>query len=129
MAAPAIIETIFQKTEGDCAIAALAMLLGVPYVTVSETALTIKEDPLRDGLYISDIQRVAKKLGQALQSVKPASINLSEETGILFLRRPAYAHTVVLFQGVVYNPSDGMLWDLDTFVHTNKYRIVRLLRV
>lgn len=129
--APSVIEPTIQKSSGDCVIAAIAMVLGLPYVEVSKMAETIKPDPRESGITIREAQRISQKLvGRTLQSINPKAteIDLESETGILYVRLGREYHAVVLFEGVVYNPADGLIWNLHTYLATRKASVVRLLR-
>jgi ABC-type bacteriocin/lantibiotic exporter with double-glycine peptidase domain len=121
MASPAIIEPIAQKNAGDCSIACLAMLLGLPYVEVSSMALSLYPTAGTEGLWTTEIKRVALKLGHKLQTKKPVEIETS--TGILVLRD----HVVILFQGVIVDPADGLIYDYDTYLVTKADKPTRLL--
>ena len=129
--APSIIEPTVQKSSGDCVIASIAMVLGLPYVEVSKFAETIKPDPRESGITIREAQQIAKKLvGHPFQSINPKAteIDLESDTGILWLRLGRDYHAVVLFEGVVYNPADGLIWNLHTYLATKKAHVIRLLR-
>lgn len=121
------IEPIFQKSTEDCGIAALAMLLQESYRSVSEIAMKVCKKPHERGMYITDLVRTAKSFGRPL--LKRALFE--DATGILVLRRTKKRkleqHFVVLFQGVLVNPADGLIWDLDTFLARGKWKAVAIL--
>ena len=131
MASPAVIEPTVQKTNGDCVIASLAMVLGLPYVEVSKVAEAIQPDAQYNGITMRVAQRITNKLvGRQLQSINPKATetDLESETGVLWLRMGREYHAVVLFEGVVYNPADGLIWNLHAYLATKKAHVVRLLR-
>ena len=129
MAAPAVIELVTQKGGGDCVIASLSMILAIPYNEVSKKALTLFEKPHSTGLSVRDTQRLSKALvGRLLQSVDAAKIDLDDETGILFVKLPGDYHAVALFEGSIFNPADGLLWNRHAYLATKKAHVVRLLR-
>jgi len=117
-----------QIRPGDCAIAALAMLLGVPYRQVSNAALKIHKKIHTRGMRTKEMERVAKALGVTLAGREIAEID--DETGLLLLYRGrSDAHVVLLFRGVVYDPADGCLWDPDAYCTTRNWKIAGLLEV
>ena len=72
--------------------------------------------------------RVAKKLGHVLQA-RPITLEKVEDapTGILLLRRGRDYHAAVWFEGVIYDPSDGILWEPLAYWHSSKYTPYRIL--
>ena len=131
MTAPAVIEPIVQKAMGDCVIACIAMILGVPYQEASKAALDVKPQPHSTGLTTREAQKIANKLvGHPFQIVntKGADLDFDNETGILYVRMSRSYHAVILFEGVVVDPSDGLVWNLQTFLHTKKASTYKLLR-
>jgi len=117
------VECIVQKNINDCAIAALAMILGQPYRKVSDVALKLCIDPHTVGMDDHDINRVAAKFKAKFKlhmlmnpGVAPRVLE-DHPTGLLtVIRGKKDAHVVALFQGVVINPADALIWDLDTYV-------------
>ena len=129
--APSVIEPIIQKSSGDCVIAAIAMVLGKPYVEVSQVAETIKPDPREKGITIREAQTIAKKLvGRQFESINPKATDtdLGSETGVLYVRLGRDYHALVLFEGVIFNPADGLLWNLEAYLGNKKAHVVRLLK-
>jgi hypothetical protein len=108
------IEPIVQKDVADCGIASLAMLLGRPYQEVSKVALAIVSKKVhKRGLWSTEVKRIAKALDIRLRVRRKLR---DEATGLLVLKRPGEAHIAVLFQGVVINPADGLVWDYDAYL-------------
>ncbi len=129
MAAPDIIEPIIQKEDGDCAIAAVAMLIQKPYRDVSEVALKMfKQRPHSTGLELRQIRALLKKFGATPVSISPKEVDLAEETGILSITKKN-PHVVVLFEGVIVDPANGLLYSIDAYCADQKARITRLIRV
>ena len=128
MATPAIIELIIQKDIGDCAIAALAMVLGIPYAEVCHTALELYPASSSAGLTTRQMLAVTRKLGRNLQSIPIQEVQLDAETGILDVRIKRRYHAVVLFEGVVVNPADGLIYNLDTYLAARKATPSRFFR-
>lgn len=129
MSMPMVVQPVVQINEGDCAIAALAMFLGRPYATVAEAARRVARHAETKGLYTTQIRRVAKALGVQLEKRRHSLEG--PYTGLLTTKRKAdkREHVVVLFQGVVLDPLDGLLWDYDTWLNKTSYTPTALLTV
>lgn len=126
---PAVIEPIVQKDGADCVIASVAMISERPYKEISSAALELWPQPHKTGLSVKDTQRLLKKvLGRTWESLLPKSIQLEEETGVLFVRLSEGYHAVALFEGVIVNPADGLIWSLHAYLATKKAHPVRFLR-
>ncbi len=125
---PVIIEPIIQKDIADCGIACLAMVLGVPYVLASTIAREVTKKPHSTGLGTRQMLSIARKLGYAMECIKAADVNVDEDTGILFVGFASSEHATVLFQGVLVNPADGLLYDPSTYLTSNKGRVLGMLR-
>lgn len=104
------------------------MILGIPYVQVSAEALKIRADVGQKGLTTRQMMRVVRGLGRNLTSLPISDINLEGETGILDVRKGRVYHAVVLFEGVVYNPADGLLYNLDAYLSAAKATPIRFHR-
>lgn len=131
MAAPAVIDPIMQKESGDCVLACVAMVLGVSYQEVSKKALDLFNRPHHVGLGTQDTQKLAHALvGRRFESLRPhTDHDYGDETGILFVKIPKVSeHAIVLFEGSVYDPSDGLFWNLHAYLATKKAYILRFLR-
>ena len=129
MAAPAVIEPITQKGDGDCVIASVAMLCGISYNEASKKAVELFPEPHKTGLNVKETQRLIKALvGRYFESLSTKTLDLDEETGILFVKLPDEYHAVALFEGSIFNPMDGLLWNRSAYFETKKAHTVRLLR-
>lgn len=128
MAAPVIIEPIIQKAEGDCVITALAMILAVPYAEVCSKALALYPTADTKGMTTRQMLTVVRALGRNLQSVPIKDANLEGETGILDVRMNRRYHSLALFEGVVINPADGLIYNLETYLATKKATPARFFR-
>lgn len=120
MSDPAAIEPLIQKDAADCGISALAMLLGKPYVEVFQVAEAVSPKCAKRGLWNTELRRIAKRLGVTLKVVKPVP-ELTEATGILDVQKPKQGHYALIFQGVLINPADGLIWDVDAFLARGKW--------
>lgn len=129
MAAPAVVEVVVQKTSSDCALASLAMLLGKPYRQISDAALVVCPRPHKSGLWTTEIIKVAKKLGATLKREDPKTFD-EEGTGLLIVRkRNGTSHVVLLFQGIVIDPSSGLVYDKDTYLKSSHYSVRGVLTI
>jgi hypothetical protein len=102
-----------QQTGNDCAIVALAMYLGIPYPKIAAVVAAMAPRAFLRGMWTAEMRRVAKTLGTTFRYKKKFG---EDETGILILQLEDECHAVVLFQGVVLNPGDGMAWDYDSYL-------------
>ena len=128
MAAPAIIEPIIQKDIGDCVIASMAMVLGLPYSEVCSKALELYPTCSSTGLTTRQMLAVTRALKRNLTSVPIKEAQLDSETGILDVRIGRRYHALVLFEGVVFNPADGLIYNLDTYLACRKATPSRFFR-
>lgn len=129
MPAPTVIEPIVQKSISDCAIAALAMLLCRPYHDVSARAIRMTRKPHHRGLGTRQFMALARQCGAQLVRARGA-VDLEDETGLLCVAFPDKTeHALVLFNGVIYNPADGLLYVPDVYVSSRKARVTGLWRV
>lgn len=120
------LEVIVQKTSMDCAIAVLAMVMGRSYREVSDVARRVTKRPHARGLYMTDLRRIARLLHHRVVSVGAVP---DDGAGMLVLVKPSTRHYVAVFQGVVIDPSDGLLWDLQTFLDQGAWTIAACLEV
>lgn len=129
---PLLVEPIVQKNHADCVVAALAMYLGVPYRLICETIDMLGIRLGTRGLdWIQAIQ-IAAKLGAALDYIVIRDVDdIRDETGIVSVewpeRRKRVSHALLLFQGVLINPSDGLIYDLDAYIYDKGCKITSML--
>lgn len=131
MSEPVTITPTMQIGPGDCAIACLAMLLGVPHQAIM-AAVPHKRAVMQRGLSNRQIVNIGKRLGREVRR-KGGHVDLEEDVGILKLesgRDRRCGHAVVLVKGLVINPADGLVWvDAETFLKTEPWRPDVLLEV
>ena len=101
------------------------MILGRPYVEVSEMALSLFKDPHKVGLVTREIMRLLRHLGANPTSLPLKGLSLEEETGLLLTS----GHAVVVFQGVIYDPLNGLLYQPDVYSTATHQRLVRFIRI
>lgn len=109
---PVVIQPLAQTAE-DCALVALAMYLGVPYAQVAAFVAVTAPKAFIRGMWTTEIQRVAKALGVTLKVKRKFG---EDESGILVLQLEDGCHAVVLFEGVIVNPGDGLVWNYDAYL-------------
>jgi hypothetical protein len=122
-----VFEPITQKSDDDCAIACLAMLLGLPYATVRGAAP--RSFSKGGGLTTRQIVRLAAKLGTPVMLTKDFT---GDDVGILDLDRAAEnggGHVAMFIKGVVYTTASGHLWaDLDAYLAYGRFTLLGLIR-
>lgn len=124
MIEPPVIELVLQKGSNDCAVAGLAMLLGVSYATIfgaCSKRAKVKEHGLSDAQMFS----VARKLGMVVrQREAPPE---EDEFGMLYLKRrkPQAAHTAIYLRGGhIIDPADGLVYtDVGAFLQIKNWEI------
>ncbi len=126
---PLAIEPVVMKDATDCGVAALAMLLNKPYVQVYQVAQTEAAD-VRKGLFNTDAIRIAAKLGVTLKAKRNPD-DLSEATGLLAVKKlkKRLEHFAVLFQGVLINPADGLIWNVEAYLARGQWKPTWLLEI
>ena len=105
------IDPLYQRGDCDCGLASLAMALGVPYQEVCAAAKALKLKALKEGVYMVELTRIAKKLGVTLVRT-PVDAHL-ERTGVLAVARKGKRdsdHVVCCFRGVIFDPASGLAW-------------------
>ncbi len=118
----AILRLVQQRPGcGDCAIAALATILGIDYETVLVAAARVaKGDISVRGIYGTEIIKIAKKLGVTLKAKKWPKVDQDEDTGIVAVHArmngPDFGEHVVVFdRGNVIDLRDLTIWEADAF--------------
>jgi hypothetical protein len=123
---PIALEPVVMKDVGDCAIACLRMLTGLPYEAVFQALpKRLQGSALHAGLSNASILAVARKLKFPLvyRSITNPD-DLPETIGILDLHRHKEGHVVVWLKNVLYNPADAFIWtDVETFLATRGWTL------
>lgn len=121
---PVVVEPHIQKGSHDCGIAALATFCGLPYATVSAKALELVPTVHTSGLWATHIAHIAKALHVKLVRKKHPDPRDTDDSGIVVMRKAdGTSHVATLFQGVLIDPSSGLIYDLGTYLTTKKYSI------
>lgn len=131
MSEPVVIEPVTQKDVADCGIACLAMVLSLPYQTVS-AAFPKRRKVGHNGMSNRQLQNAARKLGHPLKYINEGQ--MFETVGILDLQRRAdpanpkstwEGHYAVQLKNVLFNPADGAIWtDIDAFLKTRRWELL-----
>lgn len=127
-----VVLPIIQRGTMDCGLCCLQMLLDRPYDVIRDVALRLRPTLHTQGMTRYALQRTAGRLGCQLVDRRVIEAERAAFDGIegilqVKLKRPHRGyHFVLLFHGVIYNPADGLLWELDTYLE-NKGRAVGLL--
>ena len=113
---PVIVQPVRQHTNYACAIASLAMLIGWDYSAVFDYTHRKIGERIKTGLWIRDMKGVARHFGVPLVSKR--MFDVDESTGLLLIRQGRYRsdHAVLLFNGTIYDPMDGQLWEPDAYL-------------
>lgn len=109
-----IITVVVQRAAADCGVAALAMILGKTYEEILVACGYDNPRVLTDGLWTSELIRIALAFGQPLR--RRRKFDLETDFGLLRLSD----HVVVLKNGLIIDPADGSVWDVDVYLATNK---------
>lgn len=104
-----VLRVVVQQESLDCAVAALAMYLGVTYPDVLRAVTVADRHQGRRGLWTRTMQRVARRLGVTLTLRR--TVDVDTDAGILLLPD----HACVLWRGLVFD-TDGLVWDADAFL-------------
>jgi ABC-type bacteriocin/lantibiotic exporter with double-glycine peptidase domain len=127
---------VTQRANGDCGIAALATLLDLSWDDVYVAAATIdKSCRGKSGLIIKDMIGIAGVLGVKLQR-KRGPARFDEDEGVLYVnwtrKQPKggfTAHYVVLGNGVIVDPADGVISDPEEYLDLHQGKAGTLLEV
>lgn len=119
MAATQVLRPTGGREASDCAVAALAMYLGVSYEDVLRATVEVdRRHQGRVGLMVSQIKRIAAAFGTGLKLKKTVD---DDDYGILILTD----HALVVRNGLAFDPTaDGSVavWDLDDYLKAASLR-------
>lgn len=122
-----LLRIVRARADSDCAVAALAMLLGKTYEDVFAVAAGITPNPHIEGLALAAVRTVADILGSPL-SLRH-TVDYRASTGLLWLcssRGKAAAHVVVLTAGLLFD-TNGSVWTPTDYLATKRFNQVRCL--
>jgi ABC-type bacteriocin/lantibiotic exporter with double-glycine peptidase domain len=121
------VKVIPQKYDFDCGIAAMAMLLSVPYGDVSAVvrALYGTTKPNKRGLLLYHMEEIADQLGSPLKRLYKSKGYMQGKTGILGMNggsMDSAGHWVVLKDGdTIIDPDDGSVYKLYDYIEENNW--------
>lgn len=128
------IEIIVQKSLGDCGVAALAMISRIPYQQVYQAASKVEPDVLEKGLHRTELVETARALGFRTKVLR--KFDPEEHEGVISLvraenHRKNGGHYVVLWNGAVVDPSNGLVWPYEEYLKSvsERFHPVALLVV
>jgi hypothetical protein len=117
-----ITRVVKQRGSADCGIAALAMVLQLPYEDVFAAVAKIERRWAgRRGLYATSVQAAALRLGTRLR--KRRKFDPATHDGVLRVSRDKQegAHWVALIDGLVFDPTDLEVWHLEDYLASTGY--------
>jgi hypothetical protein len=126
-----------QRHGDDCGVSALCSFLGVSYGDAYAAAASVVPGFADNGgLSIDDTIRAARKFGVKLTRVHWRSVDLTKDSGILWVnwdkararRTGVEAHWVLLSVGTIIDPSDLSYDRALKYLADNKGRAGTLLR-
>ena len=122
-----LLHVIPQRHSSDCAIACLAMFLGVRY---EDVLVAVGKSVIDHGMTVKEVKDTAAKLKTPLQLRR--HIDLDTDTGILGIQMPERRghvrqdHVVILHAGLVFD-TDGTVWEVDDYLQATHAKAVSLL--
>jgi len=120
-----LVSMIPQRHIGDCGVAALAMLLGVTYEDALLSLGSEVPTVLRRGVWFTELQRAAARLGVTLKQKRRYDLELDE--GILqIIYKPKVEHVVVLREGLLFD-TDFSVWRPEDFLRRKRAKAGALL--
>jgi ABC-type bacteriocin/lantibiotic exporter with double-glycine peptidase domain len=123
-----ILRVEVQRTNMDCSIAVLAMLLGKTYEEVLQAAARVIPNVLECGATWPEMRKVARKLGFTTRIKKGPRISIGEDVGALCIRGEKWKadHLVVLKEDLIVD-TDGTIWEPEVYFSVNDCRPLSLM--
>jgi ABC-type bacteriocin/lantibiotic exporter with double-glycine peptidase domain len=120
---PTALSIVSQRTAGDCAVACLAMLLGLSYERVF---LAFRRHVEQDGASVWQIQAAAERLHRRLRW--RTRVDLETSTGIVWLHSAQWPdeHVVILKDGHIIT-TDQALFDADVYLSVYRATVTGIL--
>lgn len=120
------LQVVLQRHKMDCAVACLAMILGLSY---EDVLVAFKHHVIRQGATIRQIQAAAKSLGRPLVWSRRVG-DLETDTGVLAVKSTQWSHDhlVILKEGLIVD-TDATVWDVDVFLAAYEATPISILRV
>lgn len=129
------IKVVEQRSNWDCGVACLGMLLPVSYAELSAAARTRFPKVRKFGMAIYEMIETAELFNHKLKKVYKKKGYLENQTGVLGILAPkgskhlqSGGHWVVLKDGThIVDPWDGTVWKLDDYLSKTLGRTATLL--
>lgn len=126
------VKLVAQRKDWDCGVAALAMLLALPYGDVSAAVRSVVTGPrLKSrGLILKEAEAVAAYLGHPLRRVYRRRDYLTGQVGMLGLiggQMDRAGHWVVVKNDQILDPDGGEVWSVEDYLVKHKARPCTLL--
>lgn len=124
-----VLKLELQRGE-DCGLACIASIIGVRYENVLAEASRVKPTgyPHTAGLYLSDMIRIADRLGLKLR--KKRACNLEKDEGILTIawkKNRFTHHVVVLVKGLIFDLADMTVWEPNEYAKAHRAKFGAIL--
>jgi hypothetical protein len=113
-----------QREDNDCACAAMATYFGLSYEDVLRAVTLIDGRRGKGGLYLPQIQAIARGFGKTLRAHR--KFNIEEDEGLLRVLVAGDAHIVVLKRGLIFD-SNLAVWEADLYLVSRKATATTLL--
>jgi hypothetical protein len=113
-----------RRREHDCGLWSLSCFLSRPYEEVFLEAAKVDKDAGANGLWMTQIVKIAKRLGVKLKLRR--RFNHYTTTGILGMYLDNVGHVCILKQGQVIDV-DQTVTDVDVYIKTRKAKITSIL--
>ena len=115
------LKPVRQRHQYDCSVACLATILGLDYEVIEDTALSLYTPrQVRRGYRQYQVKAILQRLGYGVEKKRGTTISLDDDCGILEIELPKITHDTVLFNGSIYDPSDGQFWDASAYLAAHK---------
>lgn len=115
----------------DCGLACIASLIGRSYEDVLAEASRHKrtgEYPHCSGLYLNEIQRIAKRLGCILKQKRKCNFDVDEGILSIAWNKGRFTnHVVILVQKLIFDLSDMTVWEPHEYERANKAKFGSIL--
>lgn len=122
---------VLQRADGDCGLAALATYIEATYEDAYAAMTTIDSKRRgKSGVFLKDLMRLSAKMGVPLRLKR--RFDLDESEGLLHIvwldgDVVGLGHMVVLYKGVIVDPSDGEITEAEEFLVKRQARACNLL--
>jgi hypothetical protein len=108
------IKPVRMRGTSDCATSAIATLLGLDYEVIEAVAKRALRRIPKRGMDSGEIRKVLKALGWSMST--KLKYDIEEETGLVVLKAGTTEHVIVAFNGSVFDPQEGVLYDPDGYL-------------